>query len=234
MSKKKVDQLLAKDQGGREREKLMLYVVNMGSPYEGWGYGEAPDPNADRGPIAWTQNEYREFTKRLRKETEKHWPELWQSIENQNTDVEIRAWEIILRLRKYLRLFWGADNPRARDWYIHRAREYHYRLRILPDLLKLDEPMRPIAAEGLLDQLPAPNPVEKALYELQKRAVKPKYAPRICPNDECEQRYFLSTEKGQKYCPDCRRSEAKNRVRDRASKLKSYHKNKDQWRKGRG
>jgi hypothetical protein len=151
---------------------------------------------------------------------------LWQPIENQNSAVEERAWEIALRLRKYLRLFWEDSNDRARDWYIHRAREYHYRLRILPNLLKFDEPMRPIAAEGLLDHPPQRNPVETALYELQKRAMKPSLSPRVCPHDECEYPYFLSTEKGQKFCPDCRQSEARTRARERASKLKWWTENR--------
>jgi hypothetical protein len=227
-SPKKTNQLLAKDREVGERESLMLYIVNMGSPYEGWGYGEEFDPNGERGPIAWTPEEYKEFTARLREETEKHWPELWQPIENQNTAGETRAWEILLKMRTYLRKFWRADNDRERDWYIHRAREYHYGRRILPDLLKLDEAIRHTAAEGLLDEPPERNPIEKALYELQKRAVKPKYAPRVCPN-ECEQRYFLSNEKGQKYCPDCRRSESLSRQRNRASKRNSYHQHKGKW-----
>jgi hypothetical protein len=213
-SPKKMNQFLAS-----ERERLMLYLVNMASPYEGWGGEDGAQQ------MGWKQEEYRQFTERLRMETEKHWPELWQPIEGQNTKVEERAWAVAIKLRTYLRSFWQADNDYDRDWCIHRAREYHYRLHILPELLKVSESMRAVTAEDWLDRPPKRNPVAKALYELQERARKPSTAPRVCPN-ECERRYFLSTEKGQKFCPDCRRSEA---ARIRASKLKSYHENKDKW-----
>jgi hypothetical protein len=219
-SREKLNQILA-----REREEMLLYIVNLDSPYEGWGPGEG------EARIAWSADEHKDFTWRLREATEKHWPELWQSIENENTPVEQRAWEIVLRMRTYLRNFWQADNERARDWHIHRAREYYQRLQILPELLKYDGPLRDTIdlGERLLDQPPRPNPIEKALYELQKRARKKSLAPRVCAN-ECEGRYFLSTKKGMKYCPDCRRSQPQ---RDRASKLRSYHNNKDKWREGK-
>jgi hypothetical protein len=212
---KKVNRFLVRELGVQEREQLMLYIVNMGSAEEGWGPG-----------LGWTLEEYRLHTRRLRESTEKLWPELWQSKENQKTDVETRVWAIALKMRTYLRNFWRSDNQRARAWFIHRAREYWQRLYIQPEVLKVDEPIQQLTAEAMLDSKPpAPNPIESALYELQKRAEKPKLAPRVCPN-ECEQRFFLSTEKGQKYCPECRRSEA---ARTRASKRKSFHKHKDKW-----
>jgi hypothetical protein len=219
---KKPDQLLAKERGAKEREALMLYLANMGSPYRGWGGSE---------PIGWTDEEYRQFTKRLRDQTEKHWPELWQHLpgeEGRGTSVEERAWHFALRIQEYLRNFWRADNEYDRDWHIHRAREYHYSLEIVPELLKSEEALRPAKQKFMLDQPPGRSPIAKALYELQKRAQKPALSPRICPN-ECENRFFLSTKKGQKFCPDCRRAEAQNRSRSKRSKLKSYHGNKENW-----
>jgi hypothetical protein len=213
----KLNQLLAKERAAKRREELLLYLVNMESPYLGWQGAHS----------AWSREEHRDFTNRLREATQEHWPELW-TIEKQNTPIEERAWEIALRMQKYLRAFWAADNDYARDWHIHRAREYHYRLHILPQLLDFDERMRPIRAEELLNEPPAKNdPFAKALYDLQVRAKKSSRAPRVCPND-CERRYFLSTKKGQRYCPDCRRSEAAKK-RMRASKLTSYHRNKNNW-----
>jgi hypothetical protein len=210
---KKMNQVLTRDREAKKREDLMLFIVNLNTPLEGWtGKG-------------WSKEEMKEFTVRLRAETEDYWPELWRPIENQSSTIEERAWGIIGKMRAYLRLFWSADNKRARDWHIHRAREYHERLRILPTLLKIPESRRDVEAELMLDEPPTKNPIETALYELQKRADKPKWAPRVCPND-CERKYFLSTQKGYKYCPDCRRSQA---ARDRESKRKSYRENKNKW-----
>ena len=174
----------------------------------------------------WKREQWKEQTRHLRDATEKLWPELWRKAEGQQTDLETRVWEIALCMREYLRKFWSAPSPRERDWYIHRAREYWYKLYIQPELLKSDAGARPIRAEYLLDQPPPFSPIEKALYELQVRAAKPKLAPRVCPTSECERRYFLSTEKGQKYCPDCRRLQP---ARSRESKKRSYHQNKGYW-----
>jgi hypothetical protein len=220
---KKANQLLAKDRGQRERESLMLYIVNLKTIYEGWG-----------AVFGWNLEDYKAHTEKLRHATERLWPELWQpAIPQQQlpkgTAVEDRAWEVVKEMRGYLRRFWSADNEYSRDWHIHRAREYHHSLTILPEVMKvpeIDETGRRIKQKFLLDIPPdRHNHIGKALFELQKRALKPKTAPRICPND-CENRYFLSSEKGQRYCPDCRRSQA---ARDRDSKRKSYHVNKQTW-----
>lgn len=175
-------------------------------------------------------------TARLRAITERHWPELWKEVPDQNTDVETRARQVILKIRTYLRLFWEAKTPRARNWYIFRAREYYERLRILPDLFGYGESVRSSVAEAKLDQPPAINNIERALYDLQKRADFPSKAPRVCPNDDCQgERYFLSKKKGQKFCTQECSQRAKLGV-----KRDSYHKNKNSWpstanrRKNRG
>jgi hypothetical protein len=218
---KKANQVLAKDRGQHDRESLMLYVVNLNTPYEGtWNQS-----------VGWTPEEYSDFTARLRSSTEAFWPELWEHIpgeDERGMSVEERAWNVIRTMREYLREFWRADNEHDRDWHIHRAREYHRSLEILPELVNSDETARPIKQKFLLDQPPSRSPVAKALYELQKRALKPALSPRVCPN-ECENRFFLSTKKGQKFCSDCRRAEAQNRSRTKLSKLKSYHGNKGNW-----
>jgi len=249
---KKVNQVLAgatgksfKQEAVREREQLMLYIVNLVTPYEGWGEADqtlAEYRQAREGGYrgrGWTQGQYNKFTNELRARTERYWPGLWRSIKKEDTSVVERAWAIVGKMRTYLRAFWSADSERARTWHIHRAREYYERLRILPELSQIPESQRNIEAELRLDNPPALNPIEKALFELQKRAQKPKLSPRVCPNDDCERRYFLSTQKGQKYCPDCRRADRRLQ-RKRKSELKSYHKNKKNWpstanrRKNRG
>jgi len=219
----KMNQLLAKDQAIRDREALMVYIVNLSTPYEGWG--------SSRG---WNPEESADFLKRLRDITEKHWPELWQPpCDNPKISIEESVWNIIRELREYLRRFWGFDPAKTsdeiahdRDWHIHRAREWWYSREIQAEVLKVDETARPFKHKFLLDTPPQRhNHITKALYELQKRALKPSTAPRICPN-ECENRYFLSNKKGEVYCPDCRRSQA---ARDKANKRKSYHANKNTW-----
>ena len=204
-----------------ELEELMVYVTNLGSIYEGWGVE------------GWSTAEYKRFTAELKQRTLKYWPELWQPIPGEHKrqiDVETRAWEIILRMRKYLRLFWRASEDkkaRARDWFIHRAREYHHRLRILPELLNVDERARAIVRDAKLDEVPAPSHIEEALYHLQRRALEDGSRPRICDTEDCERPYFLpTTSKGQTYCAECRRTQA---ARIRGSKRDSYHRNKEQW-----
>jgi hypothetical protein len=256
---KKANQVLAKEQRENKRADLMVYIVNLCTPYEGFNLGGAES-------TAWTPEEYLDFTDRLRQATKEYWPELWQAPspkkqsirvedwENQSIRVEDRAWEVIHRMREYLRRFWRADNEYDRDWHIHRAREWWYSLQVLPELQKTvapglqyrfsDEPEPKLIEKTVLDSntidetaikikqqylLDIPprwhDPITKALYELQLRARKPSTAPRICPN-ECENRYFLSNTKGEVYCPECRRSQA---ARNKSSKRNSYHANKDRW-----
>jgi hypothetical protein len=180
-------------------EALMVYIANLRFPIDDDWYG--PRPQAD---------DYSKFIQGLREKTEKYWPALWKPVgKNDIPPVDVIAIEVIRQMRKYLRLFWiasGAENEHARDWYIHRAREYHYRLQISPRVLNEDESKRNRVSEDLLDTPPIRNPIEAALYHLQKRAGRPSTAPRKCPTDDCEQPYFLANKKGQKFCSlECRR-----------------------------
>src|SRR5215467_11468992 len=89
----------AKQKAVREREQLMLHIVNLDSPYEGWGepdqsmaeYRQARESGVYQD-YGWTEEEYNEFTHRLRAATEKYWPELWRSMENEHTPAVERAW----------------------------------------------------------------------------------------------------------------------------------------------
>jgi hypothetical protein len=192
MSREAVDQIPKK-----ELEKLMLYIVNLRFPGD--------------DDCSWaTLDDQKEFFRRLREKTQRYWPTLWKPVANQNISDDERVHFVTRKMRAYLRLFWeasGAGNKHARDWYIHRAREYYYRLEILPRILEEKESWRKIASENLLDVPPKLNPIERALYHLQEeRAAHPSKAPRVCLADDCEEPYFLSKDKGQKFCSlDCRR-----------------------------
>jgi hypothetical protein len=140
------------------------------------------------------------FTRRLRLRTQKYWPELWQSVEGEPTDVEERARNLIKTIRRYLQLFWREPDARARDWYIYNARLYHHRLRVMPEYLKYPEPDRFAVSEILLSQPPELTNFEKALFRLQERARFPSKAPLYCRNENCVRPYFLSEEKGTKFC----------------------------------
>lgn len=247
------------DQFLAELEALMLYIVNLKSPHEGWALGsdtadissieewmrtrwteveaqEKGEPLPTKtpvGPTGWTPEEYKRFTAELKQQTIKHWPELWQpqpGEANRGIDIETRAWEIIRTLRRYLQHFWRASEDkkaRAQDWHIHRAREYHQRLRILPELLKVDARVLATVRDAKLDEPPTPSNIEEALYHLQQRATKAGRRPRICDAENCERPYFLPTSpKGQTYCPECQRSQP---ARNRVSKRSSYHSNKNRW-----
>jgi hypothetical protein len=187
-----------------ELEELMVYLVNLRFPQ----VLDLPDTSRFTHAVSnewkWkpSADEYNEFVSRLREATEKYWPQVWQSGDE-------RALYLLKKLHEYLQLFWeasGADRKRDRDWYIHRAREYYYGLQILPKLQEPPGEQRNIERERLLDLPPERNPIEVALYHLQKRAEWPSTAPRKCPADDCEQPYFLAKKVGQKFCSlECRR-----------------------------
>ena len=195
-----------------ELERLMLNIANLRFPGDddfGW---------------AATSRDRKQFTERLREETVKYWPRLWMPIENQKLSPQDRALEVVRQMRMYLRLFWkasGSDNEHSRDWYIHRAREYYYRLQIAAKVWSEEESQRDLVSQQLLDTPPVRNPIETALYHLQKRAAKPSTSPRVCPNDDCERPYFLANKKGQKFCSlDCRRPSTLSSKRNYANKNK--------------
>ena len=180
-----------------ELEDLMLYIVNLRFPEDDDWEWQANTDDA------------KESTYRLRERTEKYWPTLWEPVPRGNISTEDRAQFVVRKLRAYLRLFWkasGEERERERDWYIHRAREYYYRLEILPKLLSTPESQRIVESENLLDIPPDCNPIETALYHLQKRAEWRSSAPLVCPTDGCEEPYFLAKKKNQTFCSlECRR-----------------------------
>src|ERR1700751_1982260 len=70
--------------------------------------------------------ELEKFLSRVRLRTQVYWPELWTEDREKPPDSMLR------RMRNLLRRFWEAsDDPRARDWYIHRAREFYQEPRVL-------------------------------------------------------------------------------------------------------
>ena len=176
------------------------------------------------------------FLSRVRLHTRVYWPELWAE------DREKPPESMLRRMRNLLRRFWEAsDDPRARDWYIHRAREFYQEPRVLrassleremvgraetkDDALNLIATRVAPKEIDTLDQLPPHTPFEDALFELQRRAEFPSTRPRRCPNCISPKGpYFLSAVKGQKFCsPECFQES------QRKSKRTSWHSH--EWRK---
>jgi hypothetical protein len=186
-----------------------------------------------------TQELQTEFTLRARNLTKNFWPELWEEDE--------RALWVLREMRNLLRGFWEAkgntekEQEHARDWYIHRAREYYQRLMIqrqIRDQLD-DAKSKPTKEEALnalswlqidierrLNQPPAKNLFEDALFALQQRAYQRSLAPRCCAM-KCGHPYFLKSKGPQKFCsPECfheskKRSERKWWDENRAGKRRN-------------
>jgi hypothetical protein len=196
------------------------------------------------GELAW---EYQKKLIRAAKEaTQEIWPELWSCSE---------PLEILRHMRNLLRNFWSAENERARDWAIHRAREYYQRHFVLPQMSQfhkeldeaesqcqsastLDECKQAasnlyqsflwinIQAEKLLDDPPASSQFENALFKLQQCALEPSRAPHKCENPKCTRGpYFFKSKTRRRYCSRQCSIEAKRR-----GNLKSWHKHKNEWR----
>jgi len=173
-----------------------------------------------------------EFTQRARKLTKNFWPELWED--------ETRALSVLRHMRNLLRAFWDARNEHARDWHIHRAREYYQRFIIQRQVRdQLDEAKNKPTKEEALDALswvlididrrlnepPEANPFERALFSLQRRAYHKSLAPHLCEM-KCIHPYFLKTKEFRKYCsPECYHESKKRSGRE------SWQKHKDEWRK---
>lgn len=156
---------------------------------------------------------------RLLREKTQHWPELWAPAKKDESPskTEERVLGSVRKIRKYLRLFWTETDPRARDWYIHRARQHYQRHFVVRESQETREKFSKastadeardwagwlnIEIEQLLDRPPQRNSVEDALFELQELARYPSKSPLYCKNPDCEKPYFLSRRKGQKYCTD--------------------------------
>jgi hypothetical protein len=160
-----------------------------------------------------------ELKTRLRAQTQKYWADLWERAGESPEQTEERAVAILRRVRRYLRDFWVTQDPHARDWYIHRAREWYWasRIQLDPDVNRrregLDTAATADAARSAsawlnktitlaLDKAPDRTPFEESLFHLQSIAGKARY----CPNPQCQAPYFIASKKGQKFCtPECAR-----------------------------
>jgi hypothetical protein len=157
---------------------------------------------------------------RLRAQTKKYWPDLWKRRGNEPKEITTeRAIEILRKVRWYLQQFWKTQDPHARDWYIHRAREWYWRARVHGDnnvqmfreeegtATTVDDARNAsswlnISIEMAPDVPPERTPFEESLFHLQTIAEK----TRFCPNLKCQAPYFIATKKGQKFCsPECAR-----------------------------
>jgi hypothetical protein len=186
------------------------------------------------------------FDDKLRAMTVQAWPEIWA------VDAEPPPVIAVERMRGYLRRCWDSHAPREQMWHIHRAIEYCQTSRILGDgavkalhrsaieaiseqntrqLHELNLSLQ-IRTQDLLDRVPPINKeLEDALEHLRAMAsgkIK-RRRPLHCPADGCEEPYFFSWQKGQKYCPTHQMASPDGKARYRRSKRNSYHANKDTW-----
>jgi hypothetical protein len=157
---------------------------------------------------------------RLRAQTQKYWPDLWERAGETSQRSEGRALAILKKVQHYLRRFWRSQDTYERDWLIHRARQWYWRSRVHeidPDVRRIREEFNSAtnadsarsAAERLnvtidlaLDNPPQRAAFEESLFHLQQIAFK----TRFCPNPECKNPFFIATKKGQKFCtPECAR-----------------------------
>lgn len=161
-----------------------------------------------------------ELKTRLRAQTQRYWPDLWDRVGDTAEKAEERAVNILRRVRKYLQDFWETQDPHAREWYIYRAREWYWLSRVhqldpavqsLRDELDTAETADAarsasswlnITIDFALDKAPYRTPFEESLFHLQSIAGK----TRRCPNSKCQSPYFIASKKGQKFCsPGCAR-----------------------------
>lgn len=168
-----------------------------------------------------------------RKATQNFWPELW--------DDEERALAVLRKMRDLLRRFWSEQDERARDWYIHRAREYYQSLMIQREIREhleaakrkptKEEALNAIAAllserDKKLDKPPMQSRFEDALFKLQERANKRSLAPLKCRYEKCLHPYSLRSKERREFCTsDCFRQHKIDKA------LKAWHKHKHEWRR---
>jgi len=156
--------------------------------------------------------------RRLRSQTESYWPDLWGWVADEQGRGEDRALHILQKIQWYLQQFWTTQDPHARDWYIHRIREYYHHHQIQPktewrrnelaaatsaDDARAAASWLNIDLERELDTPPARTPFEESLFYLQRIGDRVRY----CQNPTCDpgrnpacKRYFIRIKKGQKYC----------------------------------
>lgn len=79
--------------------------------------------------------------------------------------------------------------------------------------------------ERRLNEPPARNLFQKALFDLQERGRQPSRSPRRCNNEKCTHPYFFASKTSRKYCSKKCVLEGKRKI-----KLDSWNRHKDEWR----
>jgi hypothetical protein len=166
-----------------------------------------------------------EFVTRLRTNTEKLWPDLWGWPGDTKAQSNDRALALLRKIQSYLRQAWNSRDPYARDWFLLRARLWHYRHLIQ---LKTEEQREAVEAvieaadRGQSDARTVRSELELLHSSIDRALDEPpprtgflealnylhQVAPaklRFCPAPECQQPYFIANRKGQEYCgaPEC-------------------------------
>jgi len=159
--------------------------------------------------------------RRLQTITKENWPDLWgwPDDESEVRGVD-RALELLKKIRTYLQQAWTSRDPDARDWFLLRARTWHYLHLIQPKTKEqrqaLEAAVKPDVTgdqaialrreldwviDNALDQPPPRTGFSEMLTHFQHIAHKLRY----CPADGCQQPYFIANRKGQEYCgaPEC-------------------------------
>lgn len=216
--------------------RTLLYIVNLKFPYESFDEWRS---HVERAPWMPASGEIDpKFYRRVRLRTQKDWPELWTNERDRPP-----ALMTLHKMRAYLRRFWLAEHDeRARDWHIHRAREFYqqhriqYATRNLSERISNAQNVSELTSafldwnakrEEMLDETPPTNKLENALFQLQERARFPSKRPLECK--ECIQKpgsgpFFLSDRKSTLYCSiEC------SQAATRAIKRESYRENKGNW-----
>ncbi len=222
-SKKSPSKVLGKI-NQQDAEKLLEWLVNWPPPPEDTLSLSEYRSLREAGAVP-ASDEYRkeiaEWLIRTRKMTGQRWPDLWRD--------EAQAITVLRRAQRYLQAFWGTQDPHARDWYIHRAREWFRRHQVQSKVLReYEDELRgaTTALEGInlssqinaeiesyLEQPPPRSPFEDSLFYLQNLGDLVK----TCANQSCQSPYFIAGDKRRKYCSDpC------SWLADKKSKRESY------------
>jgi len=190
-----------------------------------------------------------EFVTRLRTVTKDYWPDLWGRPGDTEAQSIDRALGLLRKIRWYLRQAWSSRDPHARDWYLQRARTWHFRHLIQPrtkdqrdavaaaitadDARALRRELD-LTIDSALDEPPARTGFSEALGRLERVGHRLRY----CPADGCQQPYFIANRKGQEYCgaKECLKwgnSQAQKRRRAKPAAAKERKHAKRHGRKNR-
>lgn len=139
-------------------------------------------------------------------------------------------------LREFLRKAWDASDPRQRDWFMYKFRDFYrqtiLRVQEVATGTAMEMPIvvpstriEALEATGPRNDPPPVTPIEAAAFYFQRNSNR----ARRCKNPECAWPYFFVSKKGQTYCTqECAtpaKREAKRRWweqnRGRAAKRKT-------------